>query len=367
MKKLVALSCAILSLAIAAPQARAQAGTEEEKIYVQLDKPYYMPGDAIWMNITALEARTHQVTPNSDVVYAELIDPSGREVASRRLQLEKGTARADFQLPDVGGLYTVRAYTNWSRNFEGLPLMERKVPVQHSLTSRLLLTPDFDKENYAPGDSVTFELDVRDLDGKPASSASVAYKVYVDGQEGFAGEGEADREGHAALRFALPEGLASSDVLINAVVSHAGTEESIARAVPVLIGGVELSFYPEGGHPGFVVPWRIAFEGRDAQGAPADLSGKVLDDLGREVATFESFHMGMGVITLKYEPGRSYAALLDGYGDQRFPLPQAKASPSLALASRSDSALEWRVCHAEPSMSLKASIWRRISSRRGRT
>src|SRR5690349_10873338 len=83
----------------------------EEKIYLQLDKPFYKPGDDIWFNAFVLNSNTHKPTSVSDVVYVELVDPKGNVAKRLDLVVREGTAYGDFELEASapGGLYQVRA------------------------------------------------------------------------------------------------------------------------------------------------------------------------------------------------------------------------------------------------------------------
>ncbi|HRG11193.1 MAG TPA: hypothetical protein PLJ08_21650, partial [Cyclobacteriaceae bacterium] len=49
----------------------------EEKVYLQLDKPFYKPGEDIWFNAFVVNSNTNRPTHISDVLYVELIDPKG--------------------------------------------------------------------------------------------------------------------------------------------------------------------------------------------------------------------------------------------------------------------------------------------------
>src|SRR5690349_6811322 len=48
-----------------------------DKVYLQFDKPFYKPGEDIWVNAFVLNGNTHLPSTTSDVLYVELIDPKG--------------------------------------------------------------------------------------------------------------------------------------------------------------------------------------------------------------------------------------------------------------------------------------------------
>ena len=79
--------------------------------------------------------------------------------------------------------------------------------------------------------------------------------------------------------------------------------------------------FPEGGDLIDGVSSVVAFKASYGGGFPEDVSGKVLED-GREIATFESLHDGMGRFTVTPRSGKTYEVLLsDG---RAFPLPEIK-------------------------------------------
>eukprot|EP01041_Mallomonas_annulata_P025497 gene25497-46551_t len=93
----------------------------QEKAYLHLDKPYYTAGETVWFKAYLVEANTHLPDTVSIPLYIELIDNQrGKLLYKKILQLEGGSAAADFMLPDTlkAGYYQLRAYTNWMLNFD---------------------------------------------------------------------------------------------------------------------------------------------------------------------------------------------------------------------------------------------------------
>lgn len=93
----------------------------QEKAYLHLDKPYYTAGETVWFKAYLVEANTHLPDTVSIPLYVELIDNQrGKVIDKQILQLEGGSAAADFMLPDTlkAGYYRLRAYTNWMLNFD---------------------------------------------------------------------------------------------------------------------------------------------------------------------------------------------------------------------------------------------------------
>ena len=91
-----------------------------DKAYLHLDKVTYTAGDTVWFRAYLAEGTLHTVDSVSKVLYVDLVEKqSGRIVTQRQLRMEEGAGRGDITLADTlrSGGYTVRAYTNWMRNF----------------------------------------------------------------------------------------------------------------------------------------------------------------------------------------------------------------------------------------------------------
>jgi hypothetical protein len=87
----------------------------QEKIYLQFDRSSYWSGDDIWFKAYLKDS------PIPDCnLYVELLNSSGNVVLKKMYWAQNGLAYGDFHLKDTisSGVYQVRAYTNWMRNFD---------------------------------------------------------------------------------------------------------------------------------------------------------------------------------------------------------------------------------------------------------
>ena len=90
-----------------------------EKVYLQLDKPYYAPGQIIWLKGYVLEAASLRPSAKSGVLYVDLLNQQNQPVERLTLKAEKGKTTGDISLPTdlPPGNYRLVAYTQWMRNF----------------------------------------------------------------------------------------------------------------------------------------------------------------------------------------------------------------------------------------------------------
>lgn len=92
----------------------------QEKVYLHFDKPYYMAGDTIWFKGYLFDANSHSVDSVSKVLYVDLVDKNqGKTIKFQIHKCNSGYTNGDIIIPDTlkDGVYTVRAYTNYMKNF----------------------------------------------------------------------------------------------------------------------------------------------------------------------------------------------------------------------------------------------------------
>ena len=113
----------------------------QEKVYLHLDKQTYNVGENIWFKAYFLNATTHQPSSHSNILIVELINSFGKTLMTRLLKLNEGFALGDFKIYDTvpSGLYEIRAYTSWMRNFGDDYFFRRQIEI---------LNPEFSNQLY---------------------------------------------------------------------------------------------------------------------------------------------------------------------------------------------------------------------------
>ncbi len=249
----------------------------------------------------------------------------------------------------AGGIYKLKAYTSWQTNWGEEAFFTKEITVQKVITPRLLLKLDFEKKAYGAGDTVSAKLKVTDLNDRKTTGSIAKSTVRIGGIAVQTLENET-AAGEATVQFRLPHDLNTSDGILQVVVTDKGTEESITRSIPIVLHRISISFYPEGGDMVENVPAKVAFEALNEFGKGADVSGNIVDEKGETVASFESFHFGMGAVSFTPQPGaRYFAKITKPQGDSTLhPLPQAlKSGYTLHLQSKTTGRLKWNICMPE--------------------
>ncbi|MFK7807658.1 MAG: carboxypeptidase regulatory-like domain-containing protein, partial [Saprospiraceae bacterium] len=280
---------------------------QEEKVYLQLDRNFYKPDERIWFSGWIRNADNFLSDHVSELLYVELINPKGSVIERQPLIATNGNVNGAFDLPpDVGGIYKIKAYTKWQKNTE--VFFERDIQVQAVVFPNLMMKLDFEKKAYGPGATVTANLEAKDLEDEVLRLREFSYIVSVGGKKITKGKSTLDFEGKADVIFDLPEDLKTADGLLQILIPNKGQTESISRAIPITLNNIDLQFFPEGGQAIAGLHSNVAFKALNEFGKPADVEGIILNNKGEEVASFESYQMGMGVTKLWPERGNAYTA-----------------------------------------------------------
>ncbi|WP_175288776.1 TonB-dependent receptor plug domain-containing protein [Flagellimonas eckloniae] len=270
-----------------------------EKIYTHTDRPFYFPGETIWFK-SYLVDENNQPSSITDIIRAELVSPKGSVVKTKNLAVVHGYVYGDFEIQEnwVGGIYNLKVYTNYMRNFDENLFFSKEITVQKVVVPKLLLSLDFQKEAYGKGSNVKVDFDVKDLKNNPLASTEFIINVLLRGNNFVQKEMLTNENGKSVIAFDLPKDLNTSDVVLNIQVPYQGTTESISRTVPVIMDNIDFQFMPEGGKMIEGTNNVIAFKALNEFGKPADIKGYILDANGNKIQYFESYHDGMGTLQL---------------------------------------------------------------------
>lgn len=293
-----------------------------EKIYAQTDRTFYFPGETLWFKgyITNPEFKKSTI---SEVLHAELISPKGDIVANRRLKIENGYVYGEFSISQnwAGGIYKLRLFTSWMKNYGESAYFTKKITVQKVIQPKLLLALDFKKKAYGAGDTVIANFKVENLKNEPLTQLAINFNVVTKGQSIINKETKTNTEGKCDITFQLPPYLNSQDVLLNVLIPHKGSQESISRSVPVILNNIDLQFLPESGNLLANAENKLAFIAVNEFGKPADISGFITDSQGNKITQFSSFHDGMGSLNFKPNLNKNYQAFITKPFTNKKPIP----------------------------------------------
>lgn len=313
-----------------------------EKVYLQLDKPYYATGDDIWFKAYVTIGSQHQLTNLSGVLNVELIDDKDSVKQHIKLPLINGLTWGDFAIPDTlaEGNYRIRAYTNWMRNAGSEYFFDQHISIVNTIDNKVNARVAYTFANQNGQQKVNATINYTDPDGVAYANKEVKYNIDLGPKQIARGKGITDDKGNISLSFinTLKEPVSSGRIITNIQIDK---NNLVTKIVPVKAtsGNVDVQFFPEGGSLVTGVTSKIAFKAVGADGLGTDIKGTVTDDAGNTVTTFNSLHLGMGEFTLNPQANKIYKAHVtyaDG-SDNTIALPQAIDKGYVLAVDNSDS------------------------------
>ena len=240
-----------------------------EKIYIQTDRPIYNLYDTIWYKVWVMQAGTLLPTEKSHLVYVDLINEANMITQSAQYTLKGGSANGQFVLTKAiqdKGLYRIRAYTRWQKNFGNSSCFEKIIPIWGEKSEE-------------------------------QERKSFVYVTKKPGEGIYITQGQYQKR----LQKAEEEKLLEDQKKVNQELE------------------LDVQFLPEGGKLIAGVANRVAYKALFPDGRSVAVEGSILDQDGNEITTFASEHKGMGSFLLVPDTGKQYSARL--FNDQLIALP----------------------------------------------
>jgi hypothetical protein len=111
-----------------------------EDIYIHTDRNKYIAGEDLWFNAYLTDRLQNMPPPGSSIAYVEILNPSNVPVVQKRIKIENGSGPGYIYLPDSlsTGIYIIRAYTNWMKNFLPENCFVKDIYIFNTLKSKVL-------------------------------------------------------------------------------------------------------------------------------------------------------------------------------------------------------------------------------------
>ncbi len=203
----------------------------------------------------------------------------------------------------------------------------------------------FDKPFYIPGETIWYKAYlVNDTGNIPSSLSNIIYSELLDKNgEVIFRQILKTVKGSANGEFLLPDSLLQGNYQVRAYtnwmrnfdqeffftkevllfdpqkeydIAKADSSEHAIGDEPVN-KKINLHFFPEGGYLVSGLTSKVAFKAINETGEGTHVKGEITDQEGNVIIPFESFHLGMGVFSLKPEKGKTYFANLIPENDKR--------------------------------------------------
>lgn len=213
------------------------------KAYLATDKPMYRPTETVHVRGVVLDALDGSPFPVASVQWiVEIKDARGSTVHSTGL--EGGDVHNEDAVVEVswivprgtrGGEYEV----SLSSPSPGIPTAKRTFSIREWSNPKLLVTLEFEREGYSPGDIVSADVAVRRAaGGGAAAGAGVSASAVIGGAAVWTTDGDGLRvalDGTCRVMFLLPATVKPGvgQATLSVTITDGGVVENIARTIPI--------------------------------------------------------------------------------------------------------------------------------------
>lgn len=297
----------------------------DEKLYVQLDKPYYSAGDSIWFNGFLVNAALQKPISLSKYIYAELINTDDSVVYRVKVCKKAGSFAGYLKLKPVlpPGFYTFRAYTNWMLNNSTDFLFQKSVFIGNSIDDRVKCDASYEKPVNG---QLPVELSFYNHNQEPITDKKILIQSELPGFSKKKLWVKTDSEGKVFL-YAPYDSLERKQNVLDVSISQEDINFKTKLRLPVYNSNIDVQFFPESGVFLDNCKQVIAFKAIRFDGMSVNVSGRVYSSGNEEITSFKSINKGMGRFLLDTEPGEKYYAVVktDNGTEKRFDLPPTQS------------------------------------------
>lgn len=319
-----------------------------EKVYLQLDKPYYSVGDTLHFKAYLMNGDFLRPSLRSGLLYVELDDAMNRSTKRIMVKIIGGIGWGDMVLNEEEiseGSYTIRAYTNWMRNFSEDNIFKRSIYISPVNGGATLVNADYKLDTTTEKGKIEANLRFTALNSNPKRLKDITLKV-MNGRHTLSKyKATTGIDGTALLDFDLPDKNIIKDITIQAKQTDKDADTAILT-IPVIIknaANTDIQFMPEGGYLVAGINAKVGFKAIADDGKETPINGKVYNSKQQEVASFNATHKGMGAFEFTAQAGESYIAkvTLPGNISKSYPLPMVNpAGTILSIVSKDKESLE---------------------------
>ncbi len=319
-----------------------------EKLYLQIDKPYYTLGDTLHFKSYLLNADFLTRSARSGLLYIELDNAANKMVKQVMVPITSGISWGDMALDEMEiseGSYTLRAYTNWMRNFGEDYIFKKNIYISALSGSSTLVNAVFKLDSIAGKNRVQASLHFTSMDKNPLRLKDMQLRVMNGRRTLVKDKSSTDMDGSMAVNFDVADKTSIQNLTIQAQQTGKGADTA-TLIVPVIISRIEntdVQFMPEGGNMVASILSKVGFKAIGEDGKATDINGKIVNSHQQEIVTIKSTRKGMGSFELTPQAGESYTAIINVSNKitKTYSLPQVKpAGTAIRVTSKGNDSLE---------------------------
>lgn len=295
-----------------------------EKIYLQLDKNSYTPGDTLWFKAYLFNAPTLNLSAKSGLMYVSIVTDSNVVVKRQRLPVEKGVSWGNISLKELpAGSYTLVAYTQWLQNFDQDCFFKKQFTIADDAGSSWLANYTCSSTISGGKEQARVKLMLSDIYKTAVAGKPVQLSVMKGKRRLYRQAVQTDENGMIDITFNLPDKAGNIRIIANdAGGNRVNIPLNFSRQQDA-----DVQFMPEGGEIIAGLPAHVGFKAIGLDGKGINVSGSVLNHEKQVVVNFTTQHLGMGNFNLPVAGADEiYTAkvTLPGGATREYPMPDIK-------------------------------------------
>ncbi len=288
-------------------------GYEPEKIYLQLDGLVYTTDKIIWFKSIVLNAGDHTPTKLSGVLYVELIGPDEKLIEKKLIKLEDGIGDGFFELNKnySEGIYLIRAYTEWDKNFgedfffkEYIQVYDPSGKVKVEPISNITLI-----EKQADDRHLIAYFDPLSIDS--LHNKELTLFITLDHKKDSLLIKKND-DNKYILDYSIPD--TCQFITLKMQTKNLCT---YSKTIVLNEDWLDLQFFPESGELVDGLTSIVGFKALDCNGKAKIIEGEIVTGKGEVISLFKSNQLGMGRFILSnVDKNKTYSAKLKLQSDK---------------------------------------------------
>ncbi len=287
----------------------------EQHLFLHTNRSLFEAMDTLWFKGYVVQGPLHQASDVSQSMIVALIDKDNNVIYEKQFLIYAGTAEGQIIINKslVPGFYQLVAYASNMLNFDIDNAFRTTIEIRNKKLKEYNYSFALNKRFYQPNDTITLQMFAYDKKKRPLSKDYFWYSV----DDGSTNEIETikirtDDKGQA--RFKIPYSPAqnsTSSFKINFVGLHDWQQNSGLVKIPEFSQALDVQILPEGGDLVDGLLQTVAFRSIDNTGSPVNISGKVINQNGKTISSFNSIHQGMGKFVMVPDANDVYSFVIE--------------------------------------------------------
>ncbi|WP_339698585.1 hypothetical protein [uncultured Roseivirga sp.] len=310
MKKLISLLFFIVGLQVSLKgDLAAQNLSNEQSIYLQLNKSVFELGEDLWFSATVLNAQSLLPSSLDSSLFVELRSKAENQVVFKEIfEISNGFSEGHLFLADTlkQGEYSLFAFTR--NSFSDEVKKTKSILLKSRITPSILVDVNFDNALTSGLNALSPKIKVVRRSGELVKTAKVNAEIWSENKRVARVKTTTDSLGIAVPIFGKLKTFENLILKID-VDSNLGEEQfELPVALPSNAQRIQFNLMPEGGNLVQGISSQIAFKAVHKNGAPVEIdSAIVMDEKGNVVTSFKSRHNGMGSFYFLPLPSKQYS------------------------------------------------------------